>query len=78
MYLVTLYREAGKLEKIIVDRNAADEAVHLSSVYGVHRLDALHAALARMNHCLLVTFDRDLRHAARMAGVDVTDPRSLV
>ena len=72
------FRAAEKLEKIKIDRETADEAVHLSSIHGIHKLDALHAALANENECILVTFDRDLKRASSLAGIKVRDPRDLV
>ena len=72
------FRTAGKLEKVKVTLESADEAVHLSSIHGIHKLDALHAALARVNKCTLVTFDNDLKRAASHAGIEVRDPRDLL
>ncbi|MCW4051077.1 MAG: hypothetical protein NWE89_15240 [Candidatus Bathyarchaeota archaeon] len=42
--LLRRFREAGKLEKVTVTHVAANEATHLASIHGIHRIDALHAA----------------------------------
>ena len=72
------FRAAGKLEKVKITLESADEAVHLSSIHGIHKLDALHAALARVHDCTLITFDNDLKRAASHAGIKVRDPRDLL
>ncbi len=76
--LMKEFRAAGKLEMVKITLESADEAVHLSSIHGIHKLDALHAALARVNDCTLVTFDNDLKRAASHAGIKVRDPRDLL
>jgi predicted nucleic acid-binding protein len=67
-----------KIEWVKLTRKVADEAVYLSSIHGIHRTDAIHAAMASMYDCWLVTFDNDLKTAAKNAGIEVYDPRDLV
>lgn len=72
------FKDAGKLEKVSLDMDVENEAIHLASLFGVHKLDSLHAALSLRNDCILVTFDQDLKQAAKHAGCPVSDPRELV
>jgi predicted nucleic acid-binding protein len=72
------YMLLGKVEWVKFTSKIADEAIYLESIYGIHRLDALHAAMASMYDCWLVTFDHDLKKAAKKAGIQVRDPRELV
>jgi len=72
------YELLDKLEWVKVTRKIAKEATDLNSLYGIHRADAIHAATASMYDCWLVTFDHELKKAAKKAGIEVYDPRDLI
>ena len=71
------YELVNKLEWVKLTRKVADEAVYLAGNYGIHRADAIHAAMASVYDCWLVTFDNELKTAASKAGIEVHDPRDL-
>ena len=72
------YEIINKIEWVRLTRKVADEAIYLASNYGIHKADAIHAAMASVYDCWLVTFDYELKTAAKKAGIDVFDPRDLV
>ena len=45
------YEIVNKIEWAKLTRTVADEAVYLAGTYGIHRADAIHAAMASMNDC---------------------------
>ncbi len=61
-----------------IDKESSDDATYLASIYGVHKTDSIHAAMASMHDCWVVTFDYELKTAASKAGIEVFDPRDLV
>jgi len=66
-----------KIEWVKTTKQVAEEATYLYSLYGIHRADAIHAAMASMYDCWLITYDRELKKAAKTAGLIVYDPREL-
>ena len=71
------YLVLDKFELVKLSMGVAEEATAFSGMFGIHMLDAMHAAFASLNGCWLVTFDRELKDAAGRAGVKVFDPRDL-
>lgn len=72
------YEIVNKIEWVKLTRIIAEEAVYLSSIYGIHSKDAIHAAMASKYGCRLITFDNDLKRASKKAGIDVHDPRNML
>lgn len=56
----------------------ADEAVYLSSAYGIHKIDALHAIHAKSESCILVTRDNELLKTAIKFGIESKRPEDLI
>ncbi len=71
------YEIMNKIEWVRLTRKTAEEALYLSSIYGIHPKDAIHAAMALMFDCWLITFDHDLKRASKKADMPVHDPRDL-
>lgn len=71
------YEIIDKIEWVKLTRKIAEEAIYLSSIYGIHTKDAIHAAMASMYDCWLITFDYDLKRASKKAGIPVYDPRNM-
>jgi predicted nucleic acid-binding protein len=72
------YEIINKIEWVKLTKKIAEEAIYLSSIHGIHKTDAIHAAMASMYDCMLVTFDYDLKQASKKAGLDVNDPRNML
>ena len=72
------YEIINKIEWVKLTKKIAEEAVYFSSIFGIHSKDAIHAAMASMYDCWLVTFDYDLKVASGKAGIDVYDPKDLL
>jgi predicted nucleic acid-binding protein len=61
-----------------VTQKIADDSVYFSSIYGVHTVDALHAMMAKLNNCYLVTRGRDLTYAAKKYEINTFKPEELI
>jgi len=68
----------GKLSIRKTTMSIADEAVYLSSTYGIHKVDALHAIHAKSEGCILVTRDIALLRTARKYGIMSKKPEDLI
>jgi predicted nucleic acid-binding protein len=77
-YFLKQFQIIGKLKIIKLTEKIAEEAVHFGSSYGVHKADALHAMLAKMNGCVLVTLDNELLEAAKRFSVPAKKPDELI
>lgn len=77
-YFLKPFRLIEKLEIIKVTKRIAEEAIHFGSYYGVHKVDALHGMLSKMNDCILVTRDKELYNAAKNFSVEVKKPEELI
>ena len=77
-YFLREFKILNKLEIIDVTEKIAEEAVYFGGYYGVHKADALHTMLSKMNDCILVTLDDELYAAARKFSVDVKKPGELI
>ena len=71
------FQIVGKLEIITITEKIAEEAVYFGGSHGVHKADALHAILAKMNGCVLVTWDNELLEAAKRFSVPTKRPDEL-
>lgn len=72
------FEMVNKLRVVKVTRRFAEDAVHLSGAYGIHKTDALHAIMARPSDCVLVTRNDELIHAANRYGVRVVRPEEVI
>ena len=77
-YFLREFKIINKLEIINVTKNIAEEAVYFGGYYGIHKADALHAMLSKMNDCILVTLDDELYAAAKKFSVEVKKPGELI
>ena len=73
-----IYKIIDKLTIVKVTEKIAEDAVHLSSSYGIHKVDALHAIMAKSNDCLLITRDVELRYAASKYGIPTFRPEEIL
>lgn len=77
-YFLKPFKIIDKLEIIKVTQRIAEEAIHFGSSYGVHKSDALHGMLSKLNECILVTQDKNLYDAAKKFSVEVKKPEELI
>ena len=73
-----IYKMIDKLTIVKVTKKIADDAIYLSSSYGLHKVDALHAIMAKSNGCLLITRDAELRFAAVKYGIPTYRPEEII
>jgi len=73
-----IYEMISKLTIVKVTKKIAEDAVYLSSSYGIHKVDALHAIMAKSNDCLLITRDVELRYAALKYGIATFRPEEII
>ena len=66
------------LEAIRVDKKMKSEANRLLTDYYLHYPDNIHAGIAKVLNCVLVTKDRLLLSIARMDGIKSVKPEELV
>jgi rRNA-processing protein FCF1 len=68
----------SKYEMEKITQKIADDAAYFCGMYGIHKVDAIHAMIAQLNDCYLVTRDRDLIFAAKEYGVKTYRPEDLI
>ena len=73
-----IYKMVDKLTIVKVTKKIAEDAVYLSSSYGIHKTDALHAMMAKSNDCILITRDVELRCAASKYGIATFRPEEIL
>jgi len=69
---------SDKIEIVKVSRRVAQDASYLYSTTGIHITDAIHAIVALLNQCILVTRDRELSNVAKSIDLLCCRPEDLI
>ena len=69
---------SDKIEIVKVSRKVTQDASYLYSTTGIHMTDAIHAVVALVNQCILVTRDRELSNAAKSIDLFCCRPEDLI